>query len=514
MPVDSTHPSYDAAIKAWELVRDTAFGGARMVKARGAVYLPMPYGQDATAFTAFIARANFFNITKRTFSAYRGFVFVENPRVELGRGDGAPNITALENDCTLSGRPFYDYKKDVVGDVVSLGRTGTLVDWADPALDDRPYFVRYETEDVINWRYAVVNGRRELVLLVLRERTTRDSSDDEYEPERATRWRVCRLLRDAAGYFVKYEIFQKDDNGEFQRVDQKTPMRGIEALDRIPFVFHNVDGDEAEPRVIPLEDLASTNIQHYQNSASLEQAIYLCGQPTLVLTGFRKDGEYVVGSSKALVSEKETATASWLQIDANSVSAISEAMESKERQMAALGARMLEQQSAGKKAEAFQTVQIRQSGEIATLTDVAISCSLTLSRILRWAVWWDDRTVEKPDDLVDDVYVELNTDYTATKLTSDDAVKLFTVYQGSGISYEEFFYNLQRGGIIRSETDIEDEKKALKDRPIALPDLTGGTGFPPGKGPPTGNPLKKPPPGTPPTKKQRTKPPPPKVKAT
>jgi len=495
MPVDSTHPSYDRAIRAWELVRDTAFGGSRIVKAKGVRYLPTCYGQDPTQYNAFVFRANFFNVTKRTLGAYRGFIFAENPEVELGKAENSKNVKALENDATLSGRPFYDYQKDVVGDVCSLGRTGTLVDWADPALDDRPYFVRYETEDIINWRYQVIAGRRELVMLVLKERTSRDADDDEYSPATVLRWRVCRLLRDSGGYYVKYTIFEKNTTGGFDEVDSKIPLRGIDSLTRIPFVFHNVRGEEAEPDEIPLEDLASTNVQHYQNSASLEQAIYLCGQPTLVLTGFKTEGEYIVGSTKAIVSAKDSAKAEWLQISAESVSAISSAMDSKEKQMAALGARMLEQQSSGKQAEAFETVQIRQSGEVATLTDVAISCSLTLSRILRWAVWWDDRTIEKPDDLVEDVYVELNTDYTTSKMTPDQAVKLFAIYQGKGMSYEEFFYNLQTGGLIRSETLIEDEKEKLKDRPIDQPDGTGGPMPTPRPG------------GAPPTKKKTGAPP-------
>jgi hypothetical protein len=492
MPVDSTHQSYDRAISAWTLVRDTAFGGSRIVKARGATYLPGAYGQNPQQYDEFLRRANFFNVTKRSLTAFRGFIFVENPEVELGAHEDEKNIEALKNDCTLSGRPLYDYSKDVVGDVLSLGRTGTLIDWADPALDDRPYFVRYDTEDIINWNYTVINGRRELSLLVLRERTSRDG-EDEYKPDVVVRWRVCKLLRDADGYFVRYTVFEKLENGEFAQVDQKIPLRGLQPLTRIPFVFHNVRGEEAEPDEIPLEDLATTNIQHYQNSASHEQAVYLCGQPTLVLTGFKKDGEYVVGSTKAIVSEKAEATAEWLQIDSTSVSAISGAMEQKEKQMAALGARMLEQQSSGKQAEAFETVQIRQSGEVSALTDIAISCSLTLSRILRWAVWWDDRTIEKPDDLVDEVFVELNTDFTTTQMTPDQAAKLFLIYQGGGMSYEEFFYNLQSGGLIRSETEIEDEKKALKERPIDFPDGTGGP-MPtprPGGAPPT---KKKPPP--------------------
>jgi Domain of unknown function (DUF4055) len=479
MAVDTKHESWDMAHDAWKLVRDTAFGGGRQVKREGLRYLPMLRGQSPIDYDAYRTRANFFNITKRTLSAWVGFIFTNNPEVDPGPSPSS-RIAELLRDCTMTGKTFYGYVKETVRDVVSVGRRGTLVEWANPAVDDRPFLIAYDTEDIINWRYKMVNGRRMLALVVLCEKSDEANDRDSFQSETVTRWRVLQLIEEGGQPYAYSAVWEKDAKGEIVKAPglDGYPQRGTTPLGFLPFVFHNVSGDEAEPGEIPLEDLADTNVSHYQNSANLEQAVTLCGNPTLVLIGFEKKGEYFLGSSQALVTEELGASAQFLQIDAQSVSAIVGQMDSKEKQMAALGARMLEQQGRGRGQEAFETVQIRHSGEVSALTDIAIQCSDTLSKVLRLAVWWDDRTVELPEDLADEegenVHVELNTEFTTTKLDSGMLTSLTAAYQTGAISYEAYFENLQKGGIISSEKSIEDERKAIEDSPVALP---GGDGM-------------------------------------
>lgn len=514
MAVDTTNESYERAREAWKLVRDTAFGGSRQVKREGPRYLPMPRGQSPMDYVAYVTRANFFNIAKRTLSAFVGFIFTNNPEVDAGKNP-SPNIAALLRDCTLTGRQFYNWIRDTVRDVISVGRRGTLVEWADPAVENRPFLVAYDTEDIINWRYRMVGGRRMLSLVVLQEKAEEPAGGDEFQTETVTRWRVLQLLRDkGGGTFAYSSLWEKDEKGELSKVSESFPSRGTDPLGFIPFVFHNVSGDEAEPMEIPLEDMCEMNVSHYQNSADMEQAIRLCASPTLVLMGFPKQGEYFLGASQALVTDEVNAKAEFLQIEAQSVSAISTQMEAKEKRMAALGARMLEQQGGGRSQEAFETVQIRHSGEVSALTDIAIQCSGTISKVLRLAVWWDDRSVAMPEDLGDEegenIHVELNTEFTTTKMDSGMLQALTSAYQTNALSYAEYFMNMQKGGIISSEKDIEQEKQDLLDSPVALPGGDGQGARPPGA-PPTN--LPPPPPPDPNKPKPGDKKPPAKGKA-
>ena len=465
--VDTTHPDYDKATDAWRLVRDTAFGGGRAVKKAGQIYLPIVRGMTTGDYDAYVRRALFYNATKRTLAAFVGFIYANNPEIEVG-GKPAGNIKTLLNDATMSGNTFYDYTKQATRNVTSIGRTGTLVEWANPAIQNRPFVIRYETEDILNWRYDVVNGRKQLTLLTLREKSERASMGDPLQPETEERIRMLRLVQDGGLPYCIAELFRKDQNGAWDKIDEQVPARRTTPLNFIPFVFHNTLGDDADPCDIPLDDMAQVNVSHYQNSADIEQGRHICGLPTLVLTGFPLKGEYFLGATQALVSEDIGADAKFLQIDAQSLSALSAAMEEKEKQMATLGARMLESQGSGAQAEAYQTVMVRQSGEVASLTDIAIACSETLSKVLRLAVWWDDVSIRSPDDLMEEVYVELNTEFTQPPMDPTKLTALLQAYQTRAISYETFFTNLQKGGIISSEKKMEDELQAIEDDPAGL----------------------------------------------
>lgn len=487
LSVDQTHPEYEDAVDAWRLVRDTAFGGGRKVKREGQRYLPSVHGMTPTDYDAYRHRALFYNATKRTLQAFVGFLFANNPEVEIG---GAPadkatgNIKLLLDDATMAGHTFYDYTKQVARNVVSVGRTGTLVEWASPALANRPFLIRYETEDVLNWRYEVVMGRRQLTLVTLREHSE-VQSEDYFQPETEVRIRVLRLVGGGGAPYCLAEVFRKDQNGAWDKVDEQVPMRRMVPLNFIPFVFHNVTGDDACPSDVPLDDLAQVNVSHYCNSADIEQGRHICGLPTLLLMGFPAKDTYYLGATQAIVSEEANADGKFLQIDAQSLSALSTGMEEKERQMAALGARMLEQQGSGSQAEAFQTVQIRQSGEVASLTDMAIACSQTLSRVVRLVAWWDDVSVKSPDDLMDEFYTEINTEFAQPPIDAPKLTALLQAYQTSAISYQEFFRNLQKGGVISPEKKMEDELKDIEDNPAGLP--------PPGEVPPNKAPGEGPP---------------------
>ena len=57
----------------------------------------------------------------------------------------------------LLGTTLYGYAKQVVSEVVAVGRAGTLIDWQ-PA-EDRAYAAFYQAESIVNWRVTRVRGR-------------------------------------------------------------------------------------------------------------------------------------------------------------------------------------------------------------------------------------------------------------------------------------------------------------------------------------------------------------------
>jgi len=470
--IDKRHPDYDKACDGWRIVRDCV-EGTRAVKRAAERYLPALYKQDPIDYQKRQKRALFFGATKKTLNAFEGFIFRVNPEFKT-----PATMADFMRDCTMTGVSFYDYCKQVARDVTSVGRTGTLVDWDDPANENRPFLVRYDTEDIIDWEYRRVKGHTVLSRLTLYECVSETPQEvglapDQYERKETERWRIYELVEDAEEEFVVCRLWEKITTGSgetatmrFSLVKTYFPNRRAVPLPRIPFVFHNVSGDQAKPDDIPMEGFAELNISHYQTSADIEGALYVCGVPTPFACGFGssdEQAEFILGSSKAWVSQNPDAKAGFIELSGDSIAPLERSMDKKERQMAALGARMLESQTAARTAEAFETVQVRQSGEVASLSNITIMCSQTLSKTLRQVAWWMGAE-ETPDDFVDKVFVELNTDFVSSKLDAPLTQAVLNLYLSDPptISYETLFDILQRGQLISSERTLKEELAAIE----------------------------------------------------
>ena len=130
MAVNATHPDYDAASVEWSRARDV-LAGEDAVKAGGEKYLPRLDSQTDQEFDAYVKRASYFNASARTSEAYLGLMFRRPPFVKLpddGAGVGRA-MAVFQNDADMLGTTLTGYAKMVVGDVVGLGRAGSLLDW-------------------------------------------------------------------------------------------------------------------------------------------------------------------------------------------------------------------------------------------------------------------------------------------------------------------------------------------------------------------------------------------------
>ncbi len=484
MPIDSFHPQLNHARESIRLVRDCIEGGPA-IRRGGEIYLPALYKQGPDKYLSMQRRAVFFNATGRTLDAFEGFIFRRNPEFTV-----PDSMNDFMNDSTMTGQAFYDYCKDIVSEVLSVKRTGTLVDWDET--ENRAFIKRYDTEDIINWKYQRIRGHMELSLLVLRERSLdpldgsavnagpaeEDPTIDPYDQETYEQWRQYELIGslEQGNLQVKVSLWRRDESegrsseNNFIKVAPDTfPARRGTFLDEIPFRFHNIKtADEADPTKIPMEPIAAVNISHYQTSADLEQGRHACGVPTPYAIGFGEEMQFTLGPDTVWTSENPAAKVGFLEYSGQSLQSLLDALVEKQAQMAALGARMLEKQQMGRgNVEAYETVQVRQSGETSALLNATIACTQSLSRVLRLVAWWSGIGEGEPEDLTEEIFMELNTDFISQKLDAQTLTALWAGYLQHAISYEVLFWNLQQGDIIPSDRKIEEEELALQEAQAA-----------------------------------------------
>lgn len=409
MPVTTTHPDYDAAKSKWQLVRDCASGG-QAVKARTTTYLPAPNPTDtspenAERYRQYLERAVFMPVTKRTRNGLLGNVFRRDPKIELP----AP-IQELTENVDGAGQSVIQLSKWVVGELLGVGRVGLLADY--PMMERpvtraqarliglRPQILGYPTEAILNWRYGLVNGARGLTLLVLLE--SADVSTDEFTIKTEAQYRVLRI--DEVGNCT---VQLYDAKGQ-PKTDVSYLRRGDSSNWReIPFVILGAENNQEGIDDAPLYPLAELNIAHYRNSADYEEGVYMHGQGTLfvsvgemTLDDFNKSNPagIQVGARKGHILGNG-GSANLLQMAANS--AAYEAMQHKEEQMVAIGARIITKQGSAKTAE---EVRINAAGESSTLDTLVGNASEGIEKALELAAIYENTD---PDA----VFFTLNRDF-------------------------------------------------------------------------------------------------------
>lgn len=468
--VSFVHPSLAAIMPQYQLIRD-ALAGETAVKAAKTIYLPMPDKLDKSdenkaRYADYLARAVFYNVARRTLGGLVGQVFGKDPVLKL-----PAQLAVLEKNVSGSGITLTQQSKKALSFALAFSRCGLHVDYPNTASDEdgegvvtvadieanrvRPTINLYSPLEVINWRMTEDGAEEKLSLVVLLESYV--SSDDGFEIKNAAQFRVLRLENGVYTQEIWREPQPTNFDGakvpkgkNFARHEKFTP-RGPDGkpLRDIPFMFIGSDNNDPQPDNPNFYDLASLNLAHYRNSADYEDSCFIVGQPTPVVSGLTEDwlkdvmGGVVKFGSRGGIPLPAGAKAELLQASENTM--IKEAMETKERQMVALGAKLVEQTT-------VQRTATEAKQEKASETSTLSSATLNVQAAYNWAVGVAAMFagVTATDDAV-----TLHTDFDIMNMSPEERRQTVEEWQKGAITFEEMRTVLRKSG-----TATEDDKKA------------------------------------------------------
>lgn len=444
----------------WKKCRDAAEGQDAVHKA-GQAYLPALTGQDAKAYESFKKRTPFFNATERTINGLVGMVYRKYPTTQ------APDAMAeILADLTLEGESADLVSKEILRQVVEVGRVGALVEYPRmemgpptlaqaSAMNLRPYVVEYKAEQIENWRMERVNNKNQPVMVKLRETVT---VWDGYESAEIDQIRY--LLLEEGAYIQR--VYRKPANGQDweQWGPDIVPLRRGAPLDFIPFVCFGPNELSLEVDKPPIMDLVEMNLSHYRTCADYENGAHFCGVPTPMLAGFQfeeKESTVALGGN-AIVSADPSAKWGFLEFTGQGLTSLKDLKTEKEAQMAALGSRMLAAEK--KQAEAAETVQLRHAGEGAVLSSMAKTVSEGMTILLQIVADWQG--------IAGEIDFELNSDFFDQTMTAQDLTALVAAWQQGAISTETLFFNLKQGEIVPDNVEFEDEQARIANSPPTM----------------------------------------------
>jgi hypothetical protein len=445
---------------AYDLIND-CLDGTEAVKAKTVIYLPKPDPTDTTPandarYKDYVLRAAFYNVTQRTALGLQGSVFIRPPEVKAPK-----SLEPVITDSNGAGISLEQLARDAEWLVASCGRAGLFIDYpptkkvatkAQLASGNiRPTMVVYGPKNVINWRTRKIGSKEVLCLVVLVERYTVE--DNGFETKEAIQYRELRLS-DKGVYSVQLWRAPEPGGSNYTKYgDEYFPLDGNgKALDAIPFTFIGSKNNEPTIDPAPLYDMASINIAHYRNSADYEEMVYVIGQPTLVLTGLTEEwyknvlkGAVRLGS-RGGIPLPVGAEAEILQVEENT--AAFEAMQHKERQMVALGAKLVQQSE-------VQRTAAESGAETASEESIISAIANNVSAAMTWGLEWCAVFLNLPET---DILFKLSIDSTLAKLSNDEINTVIKNWQAGALTWGEMRAILKKAG-----QATEDDKKALDE---------------------------------------------------
>ena len=468
--VRTEHPDYSESLEIWKACDDSAEGEYEIHEG-GIKYLPKLSGETKAEYDARKNRTPFFNAYWKTISGLKGMLFRKAPILS----PIPPGVVDYMNDVDMAGTGIDTFTQEICEELLSTGRIGVLIDYPPmPVNADgrpitvaqaeaqglRPRMAKYEATDIINWKRQRINNSMQYTLIVLKEEAY--IGDTEFSQDYEDRYRVLDLT--PIGY--RQRVFRINLRGEDELVEGSEiyPVMNGKALYSIPFVFFGVNGTGDEVETPPLLDLMTMNLHHYGVSADWEHGCHFQGLPTPYISGYSPSvsesgikESLGVGGTSALCFPDPNAKMDYAEISGN-FEALQKNLIMKEKQMAVLGARMLEQQQSS--AESGIALQQRSSGEQSQLAAMSQVVSATMTRCLRIFSDWAGQSGE--------IKYQISTDFLPVGLSAQELTALVSSWQAGAISQHTLFDNLQRGEIVSDSVTFEEEQERINSAPAGM----------------------------------------------
>lgn len=469
---------YQKSRERWDLIKDCLEGDLAIKKA-GVKYLPQPNAEDtskenAARYKAYVDRAVFYNVARRTLEGLVGQVFSTDPVVDI-----PDEMNPILDNASGSGISAQQTGKKLLRHALSYGRGGLYLDFprnegvisrADLLNGKQhPTLIAYDAMSIINWRTKSIDGQQVLSLVVLRE--TYDT-EDEFEVKTSKQLRVLRLTEENV---YQIELWKSVGNGDAE--DYKLASEDViiprdsagQPLKRIPFWFvGSVDNDPSVDES-PLYDLCALNIAHYRNSADYEDSCWLVGQPTPWVSGLTQawvdknmNGLLQLGS-RGVIPLPQGGAAGLLQATANTMP--KEAMEHKERQMVALGAKLVENKQVQR---TLGEAKMESATETSVLSSCAQNTSAALTNALRVAA-----TVFYGIADAANLWYTLSTDFAISKMDPTERAQLVKEWQSGAISFTEMREQLRQSGVATLDDEAAKEEIESEGPSVPMEPLPG-----------------------------------------
>ncbi len=457
---------YKKHFPLWEQVFDCLQGGHH-IKECGEKYLPYPWElrdgevKNMQLYNNYKSRALFYNVIPRTITELQGYVFSKTPLIKIDESNTL--IQKLRDNATGNGSSLVTTAKTTLYNLLAFARGGIFVDYplskrtlSKRELDEglyRPTITNYSAFNIINWRVEDFGAEEKLTLVVLKEKT--DIPKDNFEVETVN---VIRVLRLENGIYRQYVYIGDKIGKDYKLTEEKTvyDFNG-KTLDYIPFYFVGLNDNSPSIDYPEMYNLSELVISCYRNSADNEEALFISGQPTLVISGLKRGNTSVKGNLETQPAPIKMGARNAIQLDNGGTGSLiqyraggelSAAIEQKKSDMAKFGATFLRENKTEKTAYQVR-IENQASGSILSNATDNISRAYTQALI----------DLHKACGLpYEEVIFELNSMFDYNRLTIEELNTVISLANSRYIPFGSLIEKIQEAGLISKDISKEDYK--------------------------------------------------------
>jgi hypothetical protein len=438
MPINTPHPLYKANIARWAKCR-AAYEGEDVVKAAGQEFLPkIGESQTGKDYSAYKSRAVYYEAVSRTIDGFVGAIARKPSVIEL-----PPVMEDFLTDATAEGVGMGEFIKKLCAETLLISRCGILVDYSEE--DARSYFSVYVAESILNWTVDSV---------VLSETVYEPDPADSFVQVAIDQIRQLQIVDGIYNVTLWRRSATTKGLNDWAVFDTVTPTRKGQPLTKLPWFWLSTMGMTTRIEKPPLLGLVNLSFSHYRSSADLEHGRHFTAIPTLWVAGRDSDDPLLIGGSAVISMANPQARVGYAEFTGAGLQSLETALDSKERQMAVLGAAVFGAPKKG--VEAAETARIRTSGENSLLMATVSAVEDSLKEALHCAAQWMGSDGE--------VKLQINRDWVDQSLDGPALLGLVAAYQAGAMTIETFLFNLAQSEMLPPDTDIDSEASVLTAR--------------------------------------------------
>jgi hypothetical protein len=471
---ESTSSDYDAMCAYWDMV-SAILGGTPTMRLSGQAYLPKFTNESQKDYDIRLKNAKFTNLFGDILGTLASKPFEQEVTVDKADAvhDLIEDIDGQGNHLQVfAGRAFYDGVANAL-DWCLVDYTKGIPQGATVAKEKemgaRPYWVHVPAKSLLAIYSENVAGKETIVHARIREDV---KERDGYGETVKKRVRVLNrdVVVDAEGNVTgalaaTWELFEKQVSvGDVAErwVSISTGAYSIGIIPLVPFVTGRRYGSSWVVKP-PLADAAFLQIEHYQQESGLKHKndlnnfSMLAGQgvsPPLDEQG--KPIQVPAGPQTVLYAPPDgngnSGEWQWLSVEVEGLKFSLDYIKSIEGQLRELGRQPLTAQSGN-----ITTITAAFAGDKAhTVIEAwALNFKDFLENCLKITAMWRKTTIEP--------VVQINTDFSLSLKEDTGVESLDAAQERNAISWETWFMEMKRRGIIGPNVDKDEERKRILD---------------------------------------------------